>query len=108
MYTIVDPIGAEYCEAFYRIAMSLQVMVSMSQPASCAVHINSRVFHTQVIVLYDTLLTFSREVKCIWKRKWSVATALFILIRYSAVVLCILNLFCEPLFALVRPVIIYK
>lgn len=31
---------------------------------------------------YDTLLTFSREIDCIWTRKPSIITALFIMSRY--------------------------
>ncbi|KAI0074689.1 hypothetical protein K474DRAFT_1601089, partial [Panus rudis PR-1116 ss-1] len=32
---------------------------------------------------YDTLLTFSQEVKCIWRRKWSAVTFLYAAIRYG-------------------------
>ncbi|TCD61334.1 hypothetical protein EIP91_008577 [Steccherinum ochraceum] len=34
------------------------------------------------LVVYDTLLTFSREVDGIWRRKWSVITMLFVLQRW--------------------------
>ena len=61
--------------------------------------------HTRVIILYDTVLTFSREVECIWKRKWSAATALFLLNRYSAVVVCLLNLLDDGAIPIVRPAI---
>ena len=98
-------ISADYCEAFYRFAMTLHLMVSMCQQASCAARTHSLILHTRVIVLYDTLLTFPREVECIWKRKWSAATALFLLNRYSAVVLSILDPFSATTLPLVRPFI---
>ena len=83
--------------------MSLHLMVSMCQQASCAARIHSLILHIRVIVLYDTLLTFSREVECIWKRKWSAASALFLLNRYSAVVASILDVFGETTLHFVRP-----
>ena len=85
--------------------MGLHLMVSMCQRASCAVRTHSRVVHILVVVLYDILLTFPREVECIWKRKWSAASALFLLNRYSAVVLNILNVFDEAALPLVCPFI---
>lgn len=36
------------------------------------------------ILVYDTLLTFSRELDFIWKRKISVASVIFIMLRYGA------------------------
>ena len=104
-YKIVYSVSTNHCEAFYRFAMGLQVMVSMCQRASCAARIHSLILHTRVIVLYDTLLTFPREVECIWKRKWSAASALFLLNRYSAVVRSILDVFEESTLPLVCPFI---
>ncbi|KAH8103622.1 hypothetical protein BXZ70DRAFT_743222 [Cristinia sonorae] len=43
-----------------------------------------------VLVAYDTLLTFSREVKCIWKQRFSAVTALFVLQRYGALIAAIM------------------
>lgn len=37
-----------------------------------------------VILAYDTLLTFSREFDCIWKRKMSAASIIFTILRYVA------------------------
>ena len=85
--------------------MDLHLLVSMCQWASCAARTHSLVLHTRVIVLYDTLLTFPREVECIWKRKWSAASALFLLNRYSTVVLSILDVFSGTTLHLVRPFI---
>ncbi|KAF7300068.1 hypothetical protein MKEN_01329900 [Mycena kentingensis (nom. inval.)] len=39
-----------------------------------------------VWVVYDAGLTFDREVRCIWKARWSVSKALFILSRYHTIV----------------------
>ncbi|KAI0072646.1 hypothetical protein K474DRAFT_359540 [Panus rudis PR-1116 ss-1] len=35
------------------------------------------------ILIYDTILTFPQEVRCIWKRRWTGATLLYAIIRYS-------------------------
>lgn len=35
-----------------------------------------------VILAYDALLTFSREIDYIWRRKMSAASVIFILLRY--------------------------
>ncbi|TCD64590.1 hypothetical protein EIP91_003886 [Steccherinum ochraceum] len=43
------------------------------------------------LVAYDTLLTLSREVECIWKRKFSMVTALFVLQRWVLVLDGMLN-----------------
>ena len=40
-----------------------------------------------VIVVYNTLLTFSREVTCIWRRKFSAVTVLFFTQRYCMLIL---------------------
>ena len=104
-YGIVSSISVDYCEALYRLAIHLQVVVSVYQRASRAAHTHSHVFHTQVIVFYDTLLTSSREVECIWKRKWSATAALFLVNRYSAVLVCMLDLFNDATLHIVRSVI---
>ncbi|TCD64583.1 hypothetical protein EIP91_003879 [Steccherinum ochraceum] len=39
-------------------------------------------FAALCLVAYDTLLTFSREVECIWKRKLNAVTALYVLQRW--------------------------
>ena len=85
--------------------MGLRLMVSVCQQTSCTARTHSRILNSRAIVLYDTLLTFSREVECIWKHKWSVTAALFLLNRYSAVVRSILDLFDDATLPLVRPVI---
>jgi len=35
-----------------------------------------------VILFYDNLLTFSREVDCVWRRKFSAVTVLYVMQRY--------------------------
>ncbi|KAI0075177.1 hypothetical protein K474DRAFT_1646913, partial [Panus rudis PR-1116 ss-1] len=37
-----------------------------------------------VLIAYDIVLTFSREVESIWKRQWSLITLLYVIIRYGA------------------------
>lgn len=34
--------------------------------------------------LYDYVLTLSQEIKCVWRRRFSVASLLFVVIRYAA------------------------
>lgn len=36
------------------------------------------------VVLYDYLITFSSEVRCIWQRKLDVGTALLFIVRYTS------------------------
>jgi len=43
-------------------------------------------------IIYDTLLTFSREIDCIWKRKSGAVTLLFISQRYCMMFLTILRM----------------
>ncbi|KAH8103472.1 hypothetical protein BXZ70DRAFT_1005886 [Cristinia sonorae] len=45
------------------------------------------------IVIFDYFLTFSREVRCLWKRKASVATVIFILERYAIICLGIMRMY---------------
>ena len=85
--------------------MGLHLIVSMWQRGLRAARTHSRVLYSRVIIFYDTLLTFSREVECIWKRKWSAASALFLLNRYSVVVRSILDMFDETTLPLVCPFI---
>ncbi|KAK7684396.1 hypothetical protein QCA50_012343 [Cerrena zonata] len=37
------------------------------------------------LVVYDALLSFTQEIRCIWKRKLSVVTVLYLFIRYGTV-----------------------
>lgn len=37
------------------------------------------------VLLWDLFLTFDRELECIWKRKWSVVTSLYVVLRYGNV-----------------------
>ncbi|KAK7687274.1 hypothetical protein QCA50_009779 [Cerrena zonata] len=37
------------------------------------------------LIVYDTILTIPQEIKCIWKRKFSAVTVLYLFIRYGAV-----------------------
>lgn len=36
-----------------------------------------------VLCTYDNMLTLSREIDLVWKKKFSIVTVLFALIRYS-------------------------
>ncbi|KAI0083636.1 hypothetical protein BDY19DRAFT_900028 [Irpex rosettiformis] len=40
----------------------------------------------EALFMYDYFLTLPQEIKCIWRRKWSTATVLFLVNRY--VVMC--------------------
>ncbi|CAL1714727.1 unnamed protein product [Somion occarium] len=46
--------------------------------------IGSVLIASSVLVAFDIVLTFSREVECIWKRKWNAVTLLYIVNRYGA------------------------
>ncbi|KAI0781576.1 hypothetical protein BC629DRAFT_566332 [Irpex lacteus] len=46
-----------------------------------------------VLFLYETIITFSQEIKVIWDRKWTIMTWLYALTRYIVAVGCLLNLF---------------
>ena len=37
------------------------------------------------LAVYDTLLTFSRELRCIWSRRFRIVTVLFVLQRYVTI-----------------------
>lgn len=45
------------------------------------------------LAVYDTILTFPREVRCIWQRKLGMGPVLYLLIRYGTV----LHMLCEIL-----------
>jgi len=45
------------------------------------------------ILVYDSLLTFSREVDCIWRRKFSAVTVLYVLQRYCLLFSMVLRQF---------------
>lgn len=46
-----------------------------------------------VIACYDALLTFGREVDCIWKGKPSIVTVIYVIERYLAIILTVNRLF---------------
>ena len=35
--------------------------------------------------MYDTLLSFPQEIRCIWERKYGIVTVLYLLIRYGTI-----------------------
>lgn len=41
-------------------------------------------FATAALLFYDIILTFDREVACIWKRKFSTVSVIFICMRYAS------------------------
>ena len=45
-----------------------------------------------VLVIYDAVLTFPKEVRCIWMRRFSGATVIYILVRYSGLALALLDI----------------
>jgi len=59
--------------------------------------VNSYCLAAIVIGSYDVLLTFSREVDCIWRRKFSAVTVLYVVNRYCRISVNILYL-SSPLF----------
>ena len=46
---------------------------------------------TSALVLYDYLLTFDRELDLIWRRKWTGPSVLFVVNRYSALMLSLIS-----------------
>ena len=46
---------------------------------------------TSALVLYDYLLTFDRELDFIWRRKWTGPSVLFVVNRYSALMLSLIS-----------------
>ncbi|KAI0070361.1 hypothetical protein K474DRAFT_1608851, partial [Panus rudis PR-1116 ss-1] len=51
------------------------------------------------LLIYDAILTFPQEIRCIWQRKWSGATLLYVTIRY----LTLLDIALEVVVVLVVP-----
>ncbi|EPS96176.1 hypothetical protein FOMPIDRAFT_61838, partial [Fomitopsis schrenkii] len=47
------------------------------------------------LLFYDYALTFSREVRCIWRRKFTGATMLFLLNRYLFMVYLVSRFYLE-------------
>ena len=48
------------------------------------------------LVVYDTLLTFSRELDCIWKRKFSLVMVLFVAQRYLLILQGVIEFLPTP------------
>jgi len=65
--------GVDYSPYYLQVALSYCIM------------------STQVLMGYDLLLTFDRELRTIWKRKYSATTLLFLAVRYTALITAILN-----------------
>jgi len=49
-------------------------------------------FACAAVLFYDILLTYDREVICVWKRKFSAATVIFFCVRYATFACLIVNL----------------
>ena len=45
-----------------------------------------------VIILYDTILGFPQEIRCIWRRRFSLVTVSYIIIGYGTFVTTIMNI----------------
>ena len=41
------------------------------------------------LLAYDSVLTLSEDVSYVWKKKWKLGTALYVLARYPMPLLCI-------------------
>lgn len=50
-------------------------------------------FLLPALVLYDTAISFSQEVRCIWNRKFGVGTVLYLCIRYGTILNLFFNVF---------------
>ncbi|KAF8573084.1 hypothetical protein K439DRAFT_1625314 [Ramaria rubella] len=48
---------------------------------------------TQALLAYDTLLTFPSEVRFIWHKKFKLGTILYLLARYPALLVLLLNVY---------------
>ncbi|KIJ64062.1 hypothetical protein HYDPIDRAFT_28953 [Hydnomerulius pinastri MD-312] len=46
-----------------------------------------------VVIFYDYFLTFGREVDLVWRGKWSLVSALYVVVRYLGLLLVINNIF---------------
>ena len=51
-----------------------------------------------VLIVYDILLTFSQEVHCIWRWKFSAITILYVAVRYGGFLQVILQLLSQALY----------
>lgn len=47
------------------------------------------------LTVYDTLISFPQEAKCIWKRKIGTVTILYVLIRYGIILDLVMQLVGE-------------
>ena len=45
-----------------------------------------------MIILYDTILSFPQEIRYIWRRRFSLVTVSYIIIRYGTLVNTIMNI----------------
>ncbi|KAG2092655.1 uncharacterized protein F5147DRAFT_779593 [Suillus discolor] len=44
-----------------------------------------------VAVIYDWVLTFDQEVELVWKRRWSVMSVLYLILRYCGIIYAVLD-----------------
>ena len=58
-------------------------MASLGRRNAC-MRILAKVPLETALLAYISLLTLSEEVSCIWKKKWKLGTALYLLARYGA------------------------
>ncbi|KAG2123121.1 hypothetical protein BD769DRAFT_923269 [Suillus cothurnatus] len=46
-----------------------------------------------VVVVYDWVLTLGQEIELIWKKRWSLMTVLYLIIRYIGLLYSVINVF---------------
>ncbi|KAH7922529.1 hypothetical protein BV22DRAFT_1131339 [Leucogyrophana mollusca] len=58
-----------------------------------------------IIIIYDHLITFNQEVEFIWKKPWSLATVIYLIVRYVGDGLGLLDAagICKPLTLFLTP-----
>ncbi|KAG2363845.1 hypothetical protein BDR07DRAFT_878707 [Suillus spraguei] len=44
-----------------------------------------------VVVLYDCVLTLEQEIELIWRRRWSLITVLYLVVRYIGLLYVVIN-----------------
>lgn len=74
------------CSSTKMSSDSASVEAEVIDLASKFFNVNCSIIAAAVLMVYDTALTFDREVICVWKRKFSLVTILFICMRYGTLV----------------------
>ena len=59
------------------------IFAATSEYSLCIENANDIADMPLAVVTYDIMLTFSREVNCIWRRKWNLVTVVYVVCRYG-------------------------